>query len=84
MIFNECVTIILVFLYLLFLLFNNKMVVGSGSKGTPKYMGESVTCGVFCSILKLFSHVHMYPHSQCCDTTSCNDITKQILMMSMS
>ena len=27
--------------------YNNKVVEGSGSKGTPKYMGESVTYGVF-------------------------------------
>ena len=34
-------------MYLYIFMFVNKVVVGSGSKGTPKYVGEGVTYGVF-------------------------------------
>ena len=30
---------------------NNKVVEGSGSEGTPKYVGEGVTYGVFLGVL---------------------------------
>ena len=33
------------------------MVVGSGSEGAPKYVGEGVTYGVFLGINHIFSHV---------------------------
>ena len=33
--------------FFLFLCFNNKAVVGSGSEGAPKYVGEGVAYGVF-------------------------------------
>ena len=37
---------------------NNKVVESSGSKGTPKYMGEGVAYGVFLGTLVTFLNVH--------------------------
>ena len=39
------------------IVFINKSVEGSGSKGTPKYTGEGVTYGVFLGINRIFSCV---------------------------
>ena len=50
--------IILYHVYLCFWIFtSNKVVEGSGSEGTSKYVGEGVAYGVFLGTLAIFLHL---------------------------
>ena len=40
-------------------MFVNKVIVGSGSKGTPKYTGQGVTYWVFLGYYSQFFHMYM-------------------------
>ena len=70
----------------LFLCFDsNKVVVGSGSEGAPKYVGEGVTYGVFYGILNIF-HMCMPPDMppQVMHTLVCNTMTLCCVMTSQT
>ena len=60
--------------------YNNKAVVGSGSEGTPKYVGEGITYGAFLGYYSHFLHVcatsgHTHSWSQCLDAMSHGNVT---------
>ena len=49
-------------------MFVNKVVEGSGSEGTPKYMGKGVTYGVFLGLLLVVFHMYELPDALHLDT----------------